>query len=214
MWQMIIRKHRGKQVSSKKICCVAKAVGIVGNPLQTTVTLRDAKHCFKAMDEEYRQLKLRAQMKREEFLHDQAQDKALTLEVWKQAKQALLGHKCQRDNARHMKHLRGKQWAGAITKVSLCQGDDYYEYKDQAMVERLIMENSLAWFCLTKDTPPMTELLLSELGYLANTEVVERILAGNYVCPPGMDQYTNEFLKYLQCSPTIDVADQIDTSFS
>jgi hypothetical protein len=29
-----------------------------------------------------------------------------------------------------------------------------------------------------------------------------------------MDQYTYEFLKYLQCSPTIDVADQIDTSFS
>jgi hypothetical protein len=113
-----------------------------------------------------------------------------------------------------MKHLRGKQWAGAITKVGVCQGDDYYEYEDQAMVERLIMENNSAGFCLTEDTPPMTEPLLSELGYLANTEVAERILAGNYVCPPGMDQYTYEFLKYLQCSPTIDVADQIDTSFS
>jgi hypothetical protein len=60
----------------------------------------------------------------------------------------------------------------------------------------------------------MTELLLSELGYLANTEVVERILSGNYVCPPGTDQYTREFLKYLQCSPTSNAADQIDTLFS
>jgi hypothetical protein len=37
-------------------------------------------------------------------------------------------------NARHMKHLRGKQRAGAITKVGVCQGNDYFEYKDQATV--------------------------------------------------------------------------------
>jgi hypothetical protein len=64
---MIICKWRGKHVSTKKIQRVAKAVSIVGNPLQTTVTLRDAKRSFKATDEEYRMLKLRAPMKREEF---------------------------------------------------------------------------------------------------------------------------------------------------
>jgi hypothetical protein len=53
----------------------------MGNPLQTMVTLRDAKRSFKAADEEYRLLKLRAPMKREEFLRDCAQDKALTAEV-------------------------------------------------------------------------------------------------------------------------------------
>jgi hypothetical protein len=61
---MIVRKQRGKHVSSKKICRVAKAVGIVGNPLQTNVTLRDAKPSFRAADEEYRLLKLRAPMMR------------------------------------------------------------------------------------------------------------------------------------------------------
>jgi hypothetical protein len=118
IWQMIIHKWAGKQVSSKKICCVAKAVGIMGNPLQTMVTLRDAKCSFKATDEEYRLLKLKAPMKREEFLCDQARDKTLTTEVWKHAKQAL-GHECQHDNARHMKHLCGKQCAGAVTKVGV-----------------------------------------------------------------------------------------------
>jgi hypothetical protein len=136
-------------------------------------------------------------MKCEEFLRDQARDEALTTAVWKPAKQAL-GHEHQRDNARRMKHLRGKQCAGAVTKVGVCQGDDYFEYEDQATVERLIMENNLARFHLTEDTPPMMEPLLLELGYLANTEAAERILAGNYVCPPGTDQYTQEFLKYLQ----------------
>jgi hypothetical protein len=113
-----------------------------------------------------------------------------------------------------MKYLQGKQCAGAVTKVGVCQGDDYLKYEDQAMVERLIMENNSACFCLTKDTPPMMEPLLSELGYLANLEVAESILAGNSVCPPGTDKYTQEFLKYLTHSPTIDAADQIDTSFS
>jgi hypothetical protein len=52
VWQMIVCKRRGKHVSLKKIRCVAKAVSIVGNPLQTNVTLRDAKCSFKAADEE------------------------------------------------------------------------------------------------------------------------------------------------------------------
>jgi hypothetical protein len=85
-------------VSSKKIRCIAKAVGIVGNPLGNTITLQEAKHCFKAADEEYGQLKLQALMKREEFLWDRSRDEALTLAVWKWAKQALV-HERQRDNA-------------------------------------------------------------------------------------------------------------------
>jgi hypothetical protein len=52
------------------------------------------------------------------------------------------------------------------------------------------MENNLARFCLTEDTPQMMEPLLSELGYLANTEAAESILTSNYVCPPSSDQYT------------------------
>jgi hypothetical protein len=172
IWQMIAHKWRGKHVSSKKIHRVAKAVGIVGNLLQTNVTLQDAKCSFKAADEEYRLLKLRAPMKREEFLRDQARDEALTTAVQKHAKQAL-GYERQWDNARRMKHLQGKQRAGAVTKLGVCQGDDYFEYEDQATVERLIMENNLARFHLTEDTPPMTEPLLSELGYLANTEAAE-----------------------------------------
>jgi hypothetical protein len=98
VWQMIIRKRRGNRVSSKKIRCIAKAVGIVGNPLSNTITLREAKCCFKAADEEYWQLKLQAPMKREEFLRDRSRDEALTLAVRKRAKQALV-HERQRDNA-------------------------------------------------------------------------------------------------------------------
>jgi hypothetical protein len=207
VWQMIIRKRQGNCVSSRKIRCIAKAVGIVGNPLGNTVTLREAKRCFKVADKEYQQLKLQAPMKREKFLWDRSRDGALTLAVRKRAKQAL-AHEQQRDNARHMKHLRGKQRAaGAVTTVGVRQGDDYFEYDDQATIEQLIIENNSARFRLTENTPPMTEPLLLELGYLSHMEAARQILGGTYVC-------NRDFLKYLQRSPGVDEVDCIDTSFT
>jgi hypothetical protein len=64
------------------------------------------------------------------------------------------------------------------------QGDNYFDYDDQATIEWLIIENNSACFCLTENAPPMTEPLLSELGYLSNTEATKQILGGTYVCPP------------------------------
>jgi hypothetical protein len=65
-----------------------------------------------------------------------------------------------------------------VTTVGVRQGDDYFEYDDQATIERLIIENNLACFCLTENTPPMTEPLLLELGYLSHTEAARQILGG------------------------------------
>jgi hypothetical protein len=58
------------------------------------------------------------------------------------------------------------------------QGDNYFEYDDQAAIEWLIIKNNSAHFCLTKNTPPMTEPLLLELGYLSYTEAAKQILGG------------------------------------
>jgi hypothetical protein len=117
-----------------------------------------------------------------------------------------------------MKHLRGKQWARAVTTVSVQQGDTYFAYDDQATIEWLIIENNSAHFCLTENTPPMTGPLLSELGYLSNMEAAKQILGGTYVHnpppPPSTDHFTRDFLKYLQRSPAVDKADRIDTSFT
>jgi hypothetical protein len=76
------------------------------------------------------------------------------------------------------------------------------------------MANNAARFCLTEDTPPMTEPLLSDLGYLADTEAAAQILEGTYICPPGTDNYTRDFLRILQRPTNVDAADKIDTSFS
>ena len=113
-----------------------------------------------------------------------------------------------------MKHMRGKRRAGAVGKVGIGEGDEYREYEDRATVERLIIENNAARFRLTEDTPPMTEPLLSDLGYLADTPAAEEILQGTYVCPPGTDEYTKDFLHFLQRSPKVNASDQIETTFT
>jgi hypothetical protein len=113
----------------------------MGNPLQTTVTLWEAKRCFKVADEENRKLKVNALFKRQEFLRDHAQDKALSMETLKQAKQAL-GYECQQDNARCMKHLRGKQHEGAVTWLG--QGVTANEMTTLNMMIKLQLNNLLS----------------------------------------------------------------------
>jgi hypothetical protein len=197
VWQMIINYRSGKKESSEKIRRVAKAVSIVGNPLHDSIMLREAQRSYKAADAKYREMKPHAPMMREEFSRERIKDTSLPKIAGKRTKQQL-GHERQRDNARRMKHIQGKQRAGAISKVGIGEGEEYQEYEDQATVERLIIENHAARFRLTEDTPPMSEPLLSDLGYLANTSAAEEILQGTYVCPPGTDEYTQDFLLFLQ----------------
>jgi hypothetical protein len=97
-WQLIVRKRLGKKVSSKYIRQVAKGVGIVGNPLHTSITLQEAKQSLKAADEEYRRLKVNAPMMQQDFLRDRMQDDTLSKKGRTHAKQCLKKER-QRDNA-------------------------------------------------------------------------------------------------------------------
>jgi hypothetical protein len=197
VWQMIVNYRLGKKESSEKIRRVTKAFGIVGNPLHDSIMLQEAQRSYKAADTKYREMKAHASMMREEFLRERTKDTSLPEIARKRAKQQL-GHERQRDNARRMKHIRENQRAGAISKVGIGEGEEYREYEDRATVERLIIENNAAHFWLTEDTPPMSEPLLLDLGYLADTSAAEEILQGTYVCPPGTDKYTQDFLQFLQ----------------
>jgi hypothetical protein len=47
----------------------------------------------------------------------------------------------------------------------------------------------------------MQEPLLSDLGYLADTPAAEQILNGTYVCPPGTDNFTWDFLACMNVHP-------------
>jgi hypothetical protein len=89
VWQMIVNYWWGHKVSLAKILRVAKAVGIVRNPLHKSITLCKAKHSLQAVDAKYAAMNPNAPMMREEFLRDQARDESLPEKERKQAKMNL-----------------------------------------------------------------------------------------------------------------------------
>ena len=76
------------------------------------------------------------------------------------------------------------------------------------------MENNEIRFWLMESTPPMNELLLSDLGFLSDTDATKCILNGNYICPEGVDAYTKNFIASLQITTPINLADFIPNTVS
>ena len=87
-------------------------------------------------------------------------------------------------------------------------------HSDQDTVEQKIMENNDIRFQLMESTPPMNELLLSNLGFLSDTDATKCILHGTYICPEGVDAYTKNFIASLQITAPIDLADFIPNTVS
>ena len=87
-------------------------------------------------------------------------------------------------------------------------------HSDKDTVEQKIMENNENHFRLTESTPPMNELLLSDLGFLSDTDGAKRILNRTYLCPEGVDAYTKNFITSLQITTPIDPADFIPNTVS
>ena len=108
-----------------------------------------------------------------------------------------------RDTYQHLHFVLHGTHQGSVQQVGIGEGEEYQEFNDKATVERLIIENNTKQFCLMENMLALQEPLLLELGYLGDTEAARRILAGTYVCPPGVDEYTCDFLTCLQWSPHI-----------
>jgi hypothetical protein len=103
---------------------------------------------------------------------------------------------------------------GAVSHIGTGDGDNYVEYTDRDEIESRIMINNSARFRLTENTPPMQEPLLSDLGYLGDTDAADAILDGTYICPPEVDDYTKEFLACLQQPTQVNPEAAIHTSIT
>ena len=70
-------------------------------------------------------------------------------------------------------------------------------------MENACFEENEARFSQSELTPPMTEAMASELGYLAETPAAEQILTGCYEPPKGTDKYMKELLHELRMPQAI-----------
>jgi hypothetical protein len=87
-------------------------------------------------------------------------------------------------------------------------------YDNQATIEWKNMENNEQHFRMTETTPPRQEPLVTELGYLGNTEAARQILDGTYVYPNGINLPTHQFLSSLKATAPITTSNHIVPSFS
>ena len=208
LWHLVVRKRRGKRVSSSLIRRKAKQLQI---PCPLSVTLAQAKLRFQEADAAYDSLKQRAPSLCHEFLQDRAANKSGTVPAEAQkAAQRLLTHERQREEARRLKRILGRTQGGAISRIEVEENGDFVEMTTQEDVEHHTMEMCNARFHLTRDTPFMQEPMRSELGPLGvNTPAVHAILQGTYHIPNECDAFTREFIETIMASSPVNPANRI-----
>ena len=95
----------------------------------------------------------------------------------------------QKTQARNVKRMLKKLGQNATTKLYYTSNGTRVECTNKSTMENACIAENISRFSQAETTPPMTEPLVSEIGYLADTEAAESILAGNYEIPSDLDPY-------------------------
>ena len=88
----------------------------------------------------------------------------------------------------------------SLIKVSVFENGDQVELTKKEDIEGAIHKENKAKFSQINNSPTIVEPLVSELGFLGNTEAGKAILAGTYKPPPSIDQYSKAYIKALAIS--------------
>jgi hypothetical protein len=201
MWSKIVWYKCGGKVNTAYIRRKACKCGRV-SPL--SCTLQEVERAKKISINRYEALKPKATKLQKEFLWDKANDHLEQSDegTRKQAK-CLLHEEVQRDAVRHLRRVLGTTGNSRVDWIEVKEDGEMIRYDDQENIEKKIMESNKKQFCLTETSPPMQEPLVIELGYLTNTKTAEQILQGTYICPPGVDMHTQQFLASLHFTTPI-----------
>jgi len=216
VWNMVVRLHQGQKINPGRIRRAARKAGIF-SPLGCTLGEAIRSRCMARRA--YETIKPNARALRKDYLYDKAfkQQAKVSASEWKQALR-LLREEQQREAARYLRRALGKVRAAGVDWIEEVVGEGAeratVRYTDQAMVEAKIMQNNEKRFRLTEGSPPMTEPLRSDLGFLADTDAARRILDGTYLCPPGVEDCTKNFLQSLQISEPREPEDLIPMTVS
>ena len=65
------------------------------------------------------------------------------------------------------------------------------------------MHNNSKRFHLAASTPLMEKAAVNSIGYLANTEIADSIVEGNFKPAETLDEYTKKFLTFIGQRPTL-----------
>jgi hypothetical protein len=196
VWSLLLRKRKGLKTSNRKIRRLLKRTTITDAYDRSIPEIEDAlDEAFQALKE----AKEKAPGWRNEFLVSLAQSRAAHkgTEASAELKQ-LRTIEQQKTVARNIKRMQGKLQRNATTQIFVTDATGRRTVTKKEDIEAACITENIARFTQSEDTPPMTEPLISELGYLADTDAAEAVLAGTFVPPPETDEYAKLLLAELR----------------
>jgi hypothetical protein len=197
VWQLVIHKKKGRKVSSRLLRREIKKTKLVDpyalSSDQAIMAEQDAKSNL-------RQSKLLATKWRTDHNCTLESTLAKANGTTHQHKRRNLNQiETQRRQSRRIPRMNRKFQSGGLSKIEIVQDDgSITTHTSKHGIERGCANQTVEKYSQTHDTPPMTEPLLSHLGYLAETAEAQQILNGTYQPPPDLDPYAKKFLDELR----------------
>ena len=209
LWRSVSKRKSGGRVSSSLIKRLAKKCK-VAHPF--SVSVEQSKQLHQQAKDHYFRIKPLAQNLRHEFLRYRATDTSISEES-RRAAGRLIRQEQQREAAAAIRHALGTTRGGSVRQVTTTDDNGVATlHTEETAVIQAIMTTNEARFRLTETTPPMTEPLRTQLGFLGTTEAAQQILDGTYIAPPDLDPWTAHFLDQLRRLRDSD--SEIDTTIS
>jgi len=203
VWNNVIRKKKGCNISSTYIKRIAKKVSIV-NPMSISLAAceKERKLAFAA----YRKLKNNAVTSRKQFIEELArQQSARGNESVSNAIQRINRNEEMRESYRRIKSVT-KPFYGATEKVLILNDKEPKEEKvttKKIEIEKALCIENKKKFTAAYSSPFLQEPLLTQLEQTATTTTANAILKGKYKSNKSLSKSTKAYIKILKTPKSI-----------
>ena len=199
VWNNVIRKKKGCNISSTYIKRIAKKVSIV-NPMSISLATceKERKLAFAA----YRKLKNNAITSRKQFIEELArQQSARGNESVSNAIQRINRNEEMRESYRRIKNVTKKPFYGATERVLISNnkkpGEERVTTKKIEIEKALCTENKKK-FTAAYSSPFLQEPLITQLKQTATTTTANKILQGTFRANKSLSKATKDYIKILK----------------
>ena len=201
LWNNVIRKKNGKNISSTYIKRLAKSCNIHA-PMDLSI-----EDCISERSQMYRNLIDFAKtdkQSRKEFIDSLADAVAAEGKEKKSNEIRRLNRTEEECYARRNIHSVVKSYTGATTRVQLDHpsGDTYFT-TDKTKIENALTHENEIKYTLAYSSSFLKEPLLSLLGQDSLTATGDEILAGTFIPPVELSAATKKFIQLLEMHPIL-----------
>ena len=197
LWNVVIRKKNGANVSSTYIKRLAKHCNIV-NPMNLSI-----EDCKLQRSEKYQELfefAKDSKKSRIDFINSLADAIAKDGNEKRSTVVRRLNYLEEERLARSHIRRTVKTFGGATSKIrvdDIHTGDSYF-VTEKGVIEEALKNENQSKYLLAYSSPFLQEPLLSLLGQNSLTQAGDAILQGTFIPPDGLSEHTKHFISLLQ----------------